>query len=294
MSKTYRILMWLLTLTAFVIAIDSHVKMTRMSESLAARPDTSVVESIEMPRTITQIVTVTVAAAAAPVVVAQIAASCSSDDALAQLQAELEKTKNALASRESEVTRLQGLLTGTGTNNNRRAFFQARMEARMEIMKTNDPVAYAEMQQQRTNFLQSVQAQAASRSDFLSSVDTSNMSDDQLANHNQLVQLTQRVQSLIAQMPTLPPDQQAAAMQELQQARPTLNTLYQNERTTLLNQTAQAVGYTSPDQQSQFTESIKTIYDQTRTPPGMGGRGGGFGPVGATGTTPAPAATTTK
>ena len=233
MSKTYRILMWLLTLTAFVIAIDSHVKMTHMSESLAAKPDTAVVESIEMPRTITQVVTVTVAAAAVPGVVAQTAASSSSDDALAPLQAELEKTRKALASREAELTRLQGLLTNTNTS--RRAFFEARMDARMEQMKTEDPARYAEMQQQRTNFLQNIQAQAASRVDFLSSVDTSTMADEQLANHNQLIQLTQRVQTLIAQMPTMPPDEQLAAREELLQDRPVLNTLYQNERATLLS-----------------------------------------------------------
>lgn len=297
MSKTYRILMWVLTLTAFAVAVDSHVKMIRMSEIDAAKPGTAVVSPlIEIPPTLTRIVTVTVVEAAVPVLQNQTTTSdrqTQTNADQAQGQAELEKTKKMLAARESEVAKLQALLTGTNTS--RRAFLEARMDARMEQLKTEDPVRYAETLQQRTNFLQNVQAQAASRADFLNSVDTSNMDDDQLANHNQLVQLTQRVQTLVAQLPTLTPgtEEYTAVRAELQQSRPALATLYQNERAILLHQTAQAIGYTTPDQQIQFVTAIQTIYDQTRLPPGIG-RGGppGSNPAGATGTatgnTPAP------
>jgi hypothetical protein len=211
-----------------------------------------------------------------------------------RLQAELASAQSAANLRDTVAINPIAAPASVSTNAPRRAPFDARMEQ----LKREDPVRYAEMQKQREEFRQRMEAQADERSEFLKNVDTVRMTDEQRANHEKLVETVDQVRALMAQLPNLPPEEATALRQQLAQTAGVVSDLYQKERRYLLVQTGRAMGYADAES-TQFADYIQQIYDQTAMPRGLGGRGNRNSgatrtPTGtATGTgttTPAPAA----
>ena len=73
-------------------------------------------------------------------------------------------------------------------------------EERMEEMRRENPEQYAEMQQRREEFRQSMERRARDREDFLDAVDVAGMTPEQRQNHEQLLATVARVNTLMADM----------------------------------------------------------------------------------------------
>ena len=292
MNKRIGILLVLIALVSLGVAIQTRVQLRRaravVAEDLSGNP---AVREIPAPA----------ATAAVPVVAntAEVQRIQALQRQVSELQAERDKLQSdlaaarlALAEREKAAAR-PAAPPAIFTNASRRAAF----EERMAQLKRDDPARYEEMQKQREEFRQRIQAQADERSEFLKKVDTVDMTDAQLANHQKLLDAVEQARAMMAQIASMSPEQVAAARQQMGQMIGEVSDLYQQERVYLLEQTGRAMGY-SEAEAGQFSAYIQQIYDQTAMPRGLGfggfGRGGpnAFATPGATRATPGtPAAT---
>jgi hypothetical protein len=62
------------------------------------------------------------------------------------------------------------------------------MQARMERMKAEEPERYQEMQEQRASFSERIRVAHLERTEFLASLDTDSMTEEQFAAHSELIQ----------------------------------------------------------------------------------------------------------
>lgn len=156
-------------------------------------------------------------------------------------------------------------------------------EERMQRMQEEEPERYAEMQKRRTEFRQQAEQRIRDRIDFLDAVDISNMTPEQRANHQKLLDTVARATELGAQMMQSGfgrGEEQRELRQELGETMGSLNELYAGERQYLLEATAKAAGY-SGDDVAAFSQHIQAIFDNTTMPGGMmGGMMGGRGRTG--------------
>lgn len=163
---------------------------------------------------------------------------------------------------------------------------------RMEQMKKDDPVQYAEMQKRREEFRQSMEQKAQDRADFIAAVDTKDMNEMQKENHEKLVETVARANELMAQMNQPGFERTPEMRQQMGEVMSSLHDLYNEERNTLLEGVGRAVGYQGP-QAAVFADTMKTIIENTSMPNfGHGNRGGGGGapiPVPGAVSVPAPA-----
>lgn len=194
---------------------------------------------------------------------------------MAELQAERDKLRASLVAAESALAGRSNepavvALPASATNSLNRVGF----EERMAQIKRDDPARYEEMQKQREDFRQYIQAQADERAEFLKKVDTASMTDAQRANHEALLQTVAQARALMAGLATMSPEDAAAARQQMSELIGTVGTLYQQERRYLLEQTGRAMGYVGAES-GQFADYIQQIYEQTTMPRGLGGRGFG-------------------
>lgn len=125
---------------------------------------------------------------------------------------------------------------------------------------------------------------AKNRQDYLASIDTSNMSAKQKANHQRYLELFAKREAVAAKMKGGIPNQ--ASIQELVMIGMEMNQVAKDEREMLMGQVASELGITGDDAVV-FTDAIKNIYDCTNAGPlsgindmvesmgSMGGLGGG-------------------
>ncbi len=144
---------------------------------------------------------------------------------------------------------------------------------RLEQMKKDDPVQYAEAMKRRDEFRQSMEQRAKDRAEFISTVDTKNMDDVQKENHTKLVETVAFVNELMAQMNQPGVEHTPEMHQQMGEAMASLGDLYAAERSYLLEETGRAVGYQGP-QATEFAAQVQAIIDNTTMPRGRGGRGG--------------------
>lgn len=145
------------------------------------------------------------------------------------------------------------------------------------------PEQQAEIAAQREGFRQQMQQRVATRTDFLTSVDTRQMNAAQRANHDKLVASANRMNELTAAMMDGKTENSPEMRKEMHELGHSMGDLYQEERKTLLEATGKNMGYTG-DQAIQFADQIQLIYDNTSSPRGMwgdtgGGRRGGGGNI---------------
>jgi hypothetical protein len=134
------------------------------------------------------------------------------------------------------------------------------------------PEQKAEWEKRRTEYLQQMQKRAAERTDFLSSLDTANMNEKQRANHEKLLSSVSRMNELRTAMTDGKievTDQMRTEMHDLSHS---VDELYKEERSTLLEITGRNMGY-NDKQSKEFAEQIQTIYDSTSSRRGWGGFG---------------------
>ena len=181
---------------------------------------------------------------------------------------EVTDLKSRLAAKEAELASLQ--------NNDEQQQRNERpsWEERMAQMKEEDPEGYAEMVKRREERQQRVQYNLAERTATFMDLDTSMMTEEELANHEQLVTMMAKVWELSEQFndPEAAPDREA--MREMWNLAREVQPLMNLEREVMLKQLGTEVGYEGDDAAG-FAEYIEEIYTTTSMRSIMGGRGGG-------------------
>lgn len=192
-------------------------------------------------------------------------------DSLNAKVASLSKELDALRATNTELVKVQKEEENESPearDNRRRESF----EKRMERMKTEDPERYAEMQKRREEFKTRMEERKQTKREFLASVSTDNMTDDQKVNHERLVALNERVNEIMEQMMSGNVENRQELHDEMHKSFDELRELNELEQDYLLEQTANAAGFEGDDA-AVFTETIQSIIENT-TVHGPGGRGG--------------------
>lgn len=186
---------------------------------------------------------------------------------------EIQALQALLAEKEVELT---ALTTSTTTTNAPRRQRES-WEDRMAKMKTEDPEGYAEMIQRREERQQEMRYNLAERTATFMDLDTANMTEKELANHELLVEKMAKIWELSDrfQDPEAAPDREA--MRELYSEVRDVRPLMDKEREIMFKQLGTDLGYENKDAKA-FATHVEEIIDATtmRMPQG-GGRGGGGG-----------------
>jgi hypothetical protein len=148
-------------------------------------------------------------------------------------------------------------------------------EERMARMKEEDPEAYAEMIQRREERQQEMRYNLAERTATFMDLDTSQMNEEELANHELLVEKMANVWALTEQFqdPEAAPDREA--MRELYTEINEVRPLLRDERTVMFKQLGSDLGYEG-EAAEDFAAHVEEIIGATsiQVPRGGGGRGG--------------------
>ncbi|MDF7825652.1 hypothetical protein P4B35_16615 [Pontiellaceae bacterium B12227] len=181
---------------------------------------------------------------------------------------ELTTLKTALAEKEA-------LLEDIQSNTNRPARKQREsFEDRMAKMKAEDPEGYAEMIQKREERSNEMRYALAERTATFMDLDTSNMTEEELANHEMLVSKMAKVWELSDQFqdPEAPPNREAMRemFTEMREVRPLLEV----ERNVMFKQLGTDLGYEGEDTEA-FATHLQEIIEATSVQMPGGGRGGG-------------------
>ncbi len=209
---------------------------------------------------------------ATPVAAANKASTNSTDAAAADTLAGLASETNSVEALQAEIVALRAELANRRDRPPRESW-----EDRMARMKAEDPEGYAEMIKRRQEQQQTMRYNLAERTASFMDLDTSFMTDEELANHNLLVEKMAAIWEMTEkfQDPEQRPDREAMGQMfnTMREVRP----LLEQERNTMFRQLAIDVGYAGDDTQA-FAEHIQGILDATsmRMPGGgfPGGRGG--------------------
>jgi len=197
-------------------------------------------------------------------------------EALRKRVAELEK---GLAARDAELEQLNQKRQAEAVSP--RMPGRGDFRRRMEQFKKENPERYAEMEKQREEMRQRMERDKEDRANFLASVNTQSMNENQKANHEKLLETLAKVEELRAQREQANAEPGSVADTEFHQAMGQtmmeLGTLYEQERMCLLEQAAFAAGYEGNDAAT-FVEYIQEAVQSTTMPWGPGGHGGGRPP----------------
>jgi hypothetical protein len=140
------------------------------------------------------------------------------------------------------------------------------------LNKEITPEQKAEWEKRRTEFLQQMQQRATERADFLTSLDTANMNEKQRVNHEKLLASVSRMTELRTAMSDGKSEVTEQMRTEMHDLSHSVDDLYKEERSTLLEITGRNMGY-NDKQSREFAEQIQTIYDSTSSRRGWGGFG---------------------
>jgi hypothetical protein len=175
-----------------------------------------------------------------------------------------------LAEQDAELERLRAELERRSGSGPRLSF-----QERMAQLKEEDPERYEEMIQQRSERQEQMRYDQASRLAIFTELDTSGMSQEELANHNQLIErLTALWEVTEAYDPESPPDWQAfrEAVGDFRE----LGRIMDQERTYIFKQLGTEVGLSGSDADD-FAAYAQEIVEITSLRPPRGTRSGGRG-----------------
>lgn len=187
---------------------------------------------------------------------------------------ELTNLKNQLAEKDAQLEALKAnggerVERQRGENGQRESW-----EDRMTRMKEEDPEGYEKMIQERGERQQRMRYNLAERTATFMDLDTSTMSEEELAKHEQLVARMAEVWEMSEkfQDPEAAPDREA--MREMWRVAREVQPLMRSERNVMLKQLGNEMGYEGKDAED-FASYIDEIYDATSTRSLMPGRGRG-------------------
>lgn len=152
------------------------------------------------------------------------------------------------------------------------------MQARMEELKKTDPKRYEEMMARRNEFQQNMQNAFSQRAATLLDRDTSKMSQEELAQYQNMLNLMNTTWKLSEQMTSsdLSSEERRELWQTMRETTDELRPLLDNERNQRFTELALSSGY-SESEAATFTQYINDTISATSLP---GGRGGGGPPSG--------------
>lgn len=149
-------------------------------------------------------------------------------------------------------------------------------EDRMARMKEEDPEGYAEWVKRRTEFRETIKYNLAERTATFIDLDTSNMSGEELASHEELVARMGNIWELMEQLGN-PEEMNREAMRELFHEARDVRPLMDQERATMFRLLGEDLGYAGQDAKD-FASHIDGIIEATSIQmPRGGGRGGPSG-----------------
>jgi len=185
-----------------------------------------------------------------------------------------------LAARDAELARLRAVLEDRqNSDRGPRQSFQDRMAQ----LKEDDPERYAEMVQRRTERQQQMRYDQATRLATFMNMDTGGMTEEELSNHDLLVQKLSDLWERTGEFdPENPPDREM--MREVFGSIHEISSLMDQERAVMFRQLGTDVGLTGTDAEN-FVSYVEDIVSATtmRPPRGMRGGPGGGGPPGGGG-----------
>ena len=135
------------------------------------------------------------------------------------------------------------------------------------------PEQLAQVQKQREEFRLQLEQRTKQRSDFLASVDTKNMSEEQRQNHTKLLAAVERANTITAQLTQTDVVNSSELRKELHEATHSITELYALERRFLFEDLARSVGCQGTNVVG-FANKVQTIIDNTpvtRTSSSFGG-----------------------
>jgi hypothetical protein len=178
-----------------------------------------------------------------------------------------------LDARDAELERLRTELAREQNRPSRESF-----QERMNRMKEEDPERYAEMVKNRAERTEQMRYDQANRLATFMDMDTSNMTPEELANHNLLVEkLSALWEQTAAFDPAQPPDRET--MRAIFESIGDLRPLMEQERAVMLKQLGTEVGLSGSDSED-FSSYVQEIISATSFRWPRGGRGGGGPPRG--------------
>jgi len=154
----------------------------------------------------------------------------------------------------------------------------------MENLKKTDPARFAQMTNRFAQWRQRRAERARNTIDFLSSVDTSNMSAGAKKTHDELQDLIAKREELEEQMhqEDLTEDQRHRLMEQMRETDRAVRKLKGEERTNLIEETARNLGFEG-DAVKEISATLQEVIEATDSgrggfgPPPGGGPGGGPG-----------------
>lgn len=178
------------------------------------------------------------------------------------------KLQEQLAARDAELERLRAELERRRDDRNPRQSFQERMAQ----MKEEDPERYAEMIQRRTERAEQMRYDQATRLATFMDMDTRGMSEEELANHNALIEKLTALWDVSGEFdPENPPNWEA--MREAVGDFREFGAMMDQERSVMLRQLGTDVGLAGTDA-DEFSAYVQSIIDTTSMRPPRGMRGG--------------------
>ncbi|MDZ8119835.1 hypothetical protein [Pontiella agarivorans] len=188
---------------------------------------------------------------------------------------------NDITALKSQLAEKEALLQAFQSNtnrpeqrdrNNRQSF-----EERMAQMKEEDPQGYAEMIKRREERSSQMRYNLAERTATFMDINTSSMTEEELANHEQLIAQMAQIWEMteLFQDPEAAPDRET--MREMMEVARDTRPLLETEREVMLKQLGADLGYEGEDAEA-FALYIGEIYEATTlNMPGGRGRGSSRG-----------------
>ena len=162
-----------------------------------------------------------------------------------------------IAARDAELARLRAELENRSNTGQPRQSFQERMAQ----LKEEDPERYAEMIQRRTERQQQMRYDQANRLATVVNMDTSGMTEEELANHNALVEKLSAIWEQTGTFdPENPPDRET--MRDLFGSMREIGEMMDQERSVIFRQLGNEVGL-SGQEATDFAAYVQSIIDAT-------------------------------
>lgn len=182
---------------------------------------------------------------------------------------ELVNLKNELAAKDAALAALKENSSGNNRRNGNRQSF----EERMAKMKEEDPDGYAKMVTERSERQQQMRYSLAERTASFMDMDTSMMTEEELANHDLLVEKMAQVWAISEQLQDAEAAPNRETMREMRDLSREVQTLLNAERTVMFKLLGTELGYNDADAATLAAYADEIVEATTFNV----GRGGGRG-----------------
>lgn len=197
-----------------------------------------------------------------------VGAPADSTEELTSLRLQLEERDKQVASLKARLVRAseeqEELKERSERNRLRREEWSRRSQERMEQLKKEEPERYKEIQDRQAARREHIKNTLAKQSAFAVNIDTSKMTEEQVENHEKLLELlsanweyTQVIESTDST-----PEEQQEARRGLMRNAWTMGGLLESERQAALSDLATSLGY-DQEETTDFVQTVEYINDMT-------------------------------